>query len=162
MYYGSYSLPTYETVWNAEAFLLTTVVPVLIMLVVNLLRTAAKAASVSAEIPAQGSVWKETETSHCGLSPRYQDFFQIPAESHFSEYEQLSGALYRHFVCQSAADVWTACFHLALAHYQTEIQEQYAGQLPVYAAGPGECHDSGSKLEELLNLADVLCGSADR
>lgn len=35
MYYGSYSLPTYETVWNAEAFLLTTVVPVAIMLVVN-------------------------------------------------------------------------------------------------------------------------------
>ena len=35
MYYGSYSLPTYETVWNAEAFLLTTVVPVVIMLVVN-------------------------------------------------------------------------------------------------------------------------------
>ena len=35
MYYGSYSLPTYVTVWNAKAFLLTTVVPVLIMLVVN-------------------------------------------------------------------------------------------------------------------------------
>ena len=35
MYYGSYSLPTYVTIWNAEAFLLTTVVPVVIMLVVN-------------------------------------------------------------------------------------------------------------------------------
>ena len=35
MYYGSYSLPTYVTIWNAEAFLLTTVVPILIMLVVN-------------------------------------------------------------------------------------------------------------------------------
>ena len=35
MYYGSYSLPTYVTVWSAEAFLLTTVVPVIIMLVVN-------------------------------------------------------------------------------------------------------------------------------
>ena len=35
MYYGSYSLPTYVTVWNAEAFLLTTVVPVIIMFVVN-------------------------------------------------------------------------------------------------------------------------------
>ena len=34
-YYGSYSLPTYVTIWNAEAFLLTTVVPILIMLVVN-------------------------------------------------------------------------------------------------------------------------------
>ena len=35
LYYGSYSLPTYVTIWNAEAFLLTTVVPILIMLVVN-------------------------------------------------------------------------------------------------------------------------------
>ena len=37
MYYGSYSLPTYHTVWNAEAFVKTTVVPCLIMAVVNLL-----------------------------------------------------------------------------------------------------------------------------
>ena len=35
MYYGSYSLPTYVTLWNAEAFLLTTVIPVFIMFVVN-------------------------------------------------------------------------------------------------------------------------------
>ena len=35
MYYGSYSLPTYVTVWNAEAFLLTTVVPVIIMILIN-------------------------------------------------------------------------------------------------------------------------------
>ena len=33
MYYGSYSLPTYVTVWNGEAFVLTTVVPCIIMLV---------------------------------------------------------------------------------------------------------------------------------
>lgn len=37
MYYGSYSLPTYVTLWNADAFLLTTVVPVLIMTAINLL-----------------------------------------------------------------------------------------------------------------------------
>lgn len=35
MYYGSYSLPTYVTVWNLEAFWLTTLVPALIMLIVN-------------------------------------------------------------------------------------------------------------------------------
>lgn len=35
MYYGSYSLPTYVTIWNMEAFLMTTVVPIVIMLVVN-------------------------------------------------------------------------------------------------------------------------------
>ena len=35
MYYGSYSLPTYVTVWNAEAFLLTTVVPLILMTVIT-------------------------------------------------------------------------------------------------------------------------------
>ena len=35
MYYGSYSLPTYETVWNAEAFLETTVVPAVLMVLIN-------------------------------------------------------------------------------------------------------------------------------
>lgn len=35
MYYGSYSLPTYVTIWNAEAFIETTVVPVILMAVIN-------------------------------------------------------------------------------------------------------------------------------
>lgn len=35
MYYGSYSLPTYVTVWNAEAFWLTTAVPLVLMAAVN-------------------------------------------------------------------------------------------------------------------------------
>lgn len=36
MYYNSYSLPTYETVWNPMAFFKTTVIPLLLMFVVNL------------------------------------------------------------------------------------------------------------------------------
>lgn len=35
-YYGSYSLPTYVTLWNAEAFVKTTVVPLIILFVINL------------------------------------------------------------------------------------------------------------------------------
>ncbi len=35
LYYNSYSLCTYETLWNMEAFVDTTVVPVLLMLVIN-------------------------------------------------------------------------------------------------------------------------------
>lgn len=35
MYYNSYSLPVYQTYWNHDAFVRTTVVPVIIMLVVN-------------------------------------------------------------------------------------------------------------------------------
>lgn len=36
MYYGSYSLPTFETRWNADAFLKTTLIPVLILFCINL------------------------------------------------------------------------------------------------------------------------------
>jgi len=37
MYYGSYSLPTYVTIWNGEAFILTTLVPILLMILINLI-----------------------------------------------------------------------------------------------------------------------------
>lgn len=37
MYYNSYSLTAYHTLWNADAFLLTTVFPILIMTLINLL-----------------------------------------------------------------------------------------------------------------------------
>lgn len=35
MYYGSYSLPTYTTIWNLEAFLYTTIIPLILMIVIN-------------------------------------------------------------------------------------------------------------------------------
>ncbi len=35
LYYTSYSLPTYTTVWNADAFIKTTVVPVIILFLIN-------------------------------------------------------------------------------------------------------------------------------
>jgi putative ABC transport system permease protein len=35
MYYGSYSLPTYVTIWNAEAFWITTIVPFILMFIIN-------------------------------------------------------------------------------------------------------------------------------
>lgn len=37
MYYNSYSLPAYKTVWNPEAFVKTTLIPIVLMLAVNLI-----------------------------------------------------------------------------------------------------------------------------
>lgn len=42
MYYNSYSLPTYETVWSSSAFINTTVIPIIIMFVVNLVVIVSK------------------------------------------------------------------------------------------------------------------------
>ena len=42
LYYNSYSLPTFETLWNQDAFILTTVVPVVLMIVINLFMISKK------------------------------------------------------------------------------------------------------------------------
>jgi putative ABC transport system permease protein len=36
MYYNSYSLCTYETLWNTEAFIDTTIIPIILMFIINL------------------------------------------------------------------------------------------------------------------------------
>ena len=42
MYYNSYSLPTYSTIWNADAFIQTTLGPVIIMILINILVVRSK------------------------------------------------------------------------------------------------------------------------
>ena len=42
MYYANYSLPTFEVIWNADAFVRTTVVPVILMFVINFAILASK------------------------------------------------------------------------------------------------------------------------
>lgn len=42
IYYQSYSLPTFVTLWNADAFLQTTVIPVILMLLINWIMLTAK------------------------------------------------------------------------------------------------------------------------
>ena len=41
-YYGSYSLPTYVTLWNPSAFVNTTVIPLLIILAINFIMLSGK------------------------------------------------------------------------------------------------------------------------
>ena len=79
MYYGSYSLPTYVTIWNSEAFVLTTV---------SAQRTAAQ--RKEARLPSL--------TSHSLLRP-------IPDEDLFSEYGKLCDPLHRGPFCKPAAPV---------------------------------------------------------
>lgn len=42
MYYHSYSLPVFHVLWNAKAFLLTTLIPIAILLVINYIALASK------------------------------------------------------------------------------------------------------------------------
>ena len=69
MYYGSYSLPTYHTIWSAEAFWKTTLVPVALMAVVNT-GILYKKLSVSVTVSAKRS---EKEEEKENVSSKQQD-----------------------------------------------------------------------------------------
>lgn len=62
-------------------------------------------ASFPAEIPAQGSFRQKEEKSNL-FKPCYKNLFQISPSCDLSEYEQLSGTVYRDYLCQPAVDVW--------------------------------------------------------
>lgn len=149
MYYGSYSLPTYETVWNAEAFLLTTVVPVLIMLVVNFCVLRQKLRLSPLKFLRRDLSGKKQKRA-MRLSPHIKIFSRFRLRVIFQNMSNYL-VLFIGILFANLLLMFGLLLPSTLAHYQTEIQEnmlanyQYMLQVPIGAM-------TGSKLEELLNL----------
>ena len=149
MYYGSYSLPTYETVWNAEAFLLTTVIPVLIMLVVNFCVLRHKLRLSPLKLLRRDLSGKEQKRA-MRLSPHIKIFSRFRLRVIFQNMSNYL-VLFIGILFANLLLMFGLLLPSVLSHYQTEIQKnmlanyQYMLQVPMGAM-------TGSKLEELLNL----------
>ena len=102
MYYGSYSLPTYVTVWNLEAFWLTTLVPALIMLIVNSAVLYRSLRLSPLKFLRERLIRKETEKSYT-LKSENDHLYQISPPGDFPEHEQLCCAVPGNFVCKPAS-----------------------------------------------------------
>ena len=94
MYYGSYSLPTYTTIWNAEAFLLTTVIPIILMILVNFTILYRKL-SLSPLKFLRRDLKKRRQKHTLYLSPKLAFFSRFPHACYFSEYQQLCTVICR-------------------------------------------------------------------
>ena len=105
MYYGSYSLPTYTTIWNAEAFLLTTVIPIILMILVNFTILYRKLSLSPLKF-----LRRDLKTSEaCSLFKPEAGIFQpFPHACYFSEYQQLCTVICRNPFCKSPFNVRTA------------------------------------------------------
>lgn len=156
MYYGSYSLPTYVTVWNGEAFGLTTLVPVVIMLVVNygVLRHKLKLSPLKF-LRRDLSGRKQKRAIY--LSPKMKIFSRFRIRVIFqnmSNYVVLFvGILFANLLL-----MFGLLLPSALSHYQVEIQNnmlakyQYMLQVPVSAV-------SGNKFDGLISLLEFYMDS---
>lgn len=159
MYYGSYSLPTYVTIWNAEAFLLTTVVPLLIMLVVNygILRHRLKLSPLKF-LRRDLSGRKRRKAIYLSTKIRFFQRFQLRVIfQNMSNYiVMLVGILFANLLLMFGLLLLST-----LAHYEKEVQEnllaeyQYLLTVPVSAV-------SGNKLDEAFALLDFYLGTKTR
>lgn len=156
MYYGSYSLTTYVTVWNAQAFFMTTTVPVVIMLLVNggILWYRLKLSPLKF---LRRDLSRKKRTKAIRLS------VQIPIFSRFRFrviFQNMSNylVLFIGILFANLLLMFGLLLPSALSHYQAEIQEnmlaqyQYMLQVPVSAV-------SGNKLENLLSMLEFYMDS---
>lgn len=157
MYYGSYSLPTYVTRWNAEAFLLTTVVPVIIMLVVNygVLRHKLKLSPLKFLRRDLSSGRRQKRAIR--LSPRIKIFSRFRLRVIFQNMSNYI-VLFIGIIFANLLLMFGLLLPSALSHYQGEIQGnmlakyQYMLQVPVSAV-------SGNKFESLISLLEFYMDS---
>lgn len=156
MYYGSYSLPTYETIWNAEAFWMTTVVPVLIMLLINygILHHKLKLSPlkfIRRDLSSKKQKRAVNLSTRIGIFRRFR--LRVIFQNMSNYIVLFIGILFANLLL-----FFGLLLPSALDHFQNEIQEnmlakyQYMLEVPMDAV-------SGSKLESMISLMQFSNGT---
>lgn len=150
MYYGSYSLPTYVTVWNAEAFLLTTIIPILLMLLVNYTVLHRKL-SLSPLKFLRRDLKRRQQKHTLSLSKRIPFFSRFRLRVIFQNVSNYL-LLFLGILFANLLLMFGLLFPAVLDHYQTVLKDnllcnyQYILQIPINAM------DEDHKLESLVNM----------
>ena len=156
MYYGSYSLPTYVTIWNADAFGMTTLVPITIMLIINygILHHKLQLSPLKfLRKDLSGRKRKRT----IRLSPRLGIFHRFRLRVIFQNMSNYL-VLFIGIIFANLLLFFGLLLPSVLNHYQQEIQNnmlakyQYILEVPVSAI-------NGSKIESMLELLQYSVGT---
>ena len=150
MYYGSYSLPTYVTVWSAEAFLLTTVVPVIIMLVVNygVLRHKLRLSPLKF-LRRDLSGRKRKKAIY--LSPVIKIFSRFRLRVIFQNMSNYL-VLFIGIIFANLLLMFGLLLPSALSHYQVEIQNNMLAKYQYMLSMPVSVMGGSNKLESMLDM----------
>ena len=150
MYYGSYSLPTYVTIWNAEAFLMTTVVPVIIMFVVNyaVLHHKLKLSQLKF-LRRDLSSRKQRRAVY--LSPRMKIFHRFRLRVIFQNISNYL-VLFVGIIFANLLLMFGLLLPSALDHYQLEIQNNMLAKYQYMLSMPVSVMGGSNKLESMLDM----------
>ena len=151
MYDGSYSLPTYVTVWNAEAFLLTTVVPIIIMILINyaVLRYRLQLSPLKF-LRRDFSGKKQKRAVY--LSPKIGIFSRFRLRVIFQNVSNYL-VLFVGVIFANLLLFFGMLLPSALDHYQLEIQENMLAKYQYMLSVPASV-SSGNKLDGMISLLE--------
>ena len=127
MYYHSYSLPPYQTLWNGDAFILTTVIPCIIITLINLF-VIAKALRLPPLQFLTRLPYEEKEKG--GKASEFQISYPFPSENYSPEHSVIHNYGVRNYVCRSAVILWT-CTQSVACKLQNRGCKQYDLRLSV-------------------------------
>ena len=150
MYYGSYSLPNYVTIWNAEAFLMTTIVPVIIMFVVNyaVLHHKLKLSPLKF-LRRDLSSRKQRRAVY--LSPRMKIFHRFRLRVIFQNISNYL-VLFVGIIFANLLLMFGLLLPSALDHYQLEIQNNMLAKYQYMLSMPVSVMGGSNKLESMLDM----------
>lgn len=150
LYYASYSLTTFHVLWNANAFLLTTIIPLIMMTVITFLVLTRKL-SLSPLKFLHKDFSRKKQRKAFPLSSRLPFFSRFRIRvilQNMGNYITLFiGILFANFLL-----FFGLLFSSVLAHYQADIEQnllcnyQYILQIPLNAV------NENKKLESALNM----------
>ena len=156
MYYGSYSLPTYVTLWNAEAFLLTTVIPVFIMFVVNyaILHRKLKLSPLKF---LRRDLSKRKQKKAFPLSSKINIFARFRLRVIFQNFSNYI-VLFVGIVFANLLLFFGLLLPSVLDHYQTDIQNNMLANYQYMLSVPTSAMSS-NKLSSLFSLLEYSLGT---
>ena len=156
MYYGSYSLPTFVTVWNADAFVKTTVIPVILMFLINVLTLTGKLKLSPLKFLRRDLSRKKQKRalhlSHC--LPFFMRFRLRVIFQNMSNYMVLLvGILFANFLL-----IFGMAFPSALHHYQDTIEDSMLCKYQYMLSVPENALNDDRKLESMFHMLQYTTG----
>ena len=156
MYYGSYSLPTFVTVWNADAFVKTTVIPVILMFLINVLTLTGKLKLSPLKFLRRDLSRKKQKRalhlSHC--LPFFMRFRLRVIFQNMSNYMVLFvGILFANFLL-----IFGMAFPSALHHYQDTIEDSMLCKYQYMLSVPENALNDDRKLESMFHMLQYTTG----
>lgn len=156
MYYGSYSLPTFVTVWNADAFVKTTIIPIILMFLINVLTLTGKLKLSPLKFLRRDLSRKKQKRalhlSHC--LPFFMRFRLRVIFQNMSNYMVLLvGILFANFLL-----IFGMAFPSALKHYQDTIEDSMLCKYQYMLSVPENALNDDRKLESMFHMLQYTTG----